>query len=201
MIDYTWVSMGAILRDYINVMYKNKEHQMLCDIADSLYGPNIDPQNFKPEYKELYDQYGEAYFDKVIDDMAAIDSQVTDDRKARELEEDYYDRVGDATYHEDYDPGEGSMEISLVDVQPYQMTSKAYKLFKESGLNLFHRGNGDGDPNSAYYLSPDDNCDECWQVGKYFCQVTDYFEKEWENDSFRKHYGDAFEYRKRFGIS
>ena len=97
MIDYTWVSMGAILRDYIRVMYKNKEHQMLCDIADSIYGPNIDPKDFKPEYKELYDQYGEAYFDKVIDDMAAIDSQVTDDRKARELQADYYDRIGRLT--------------------------------------------------------------------------------------------------------
>ena len=198
MIDYTWVSMGAILRDYINVMYKNKEHQMLCDIADSIYGPNIDPKDFKPEYKELYDQYGEAYFDKVINDMAAIDSQVTDARKEKELEEDYYDRVGDANYHDDYEE-EGSTEISLVEVEPWETTSKAYKLFKESGLNLFHRGNGDGDPNSAYYLSPDDNCDECWHIGKFFCDFTSYFENEWENDSFYKKYGNVANYKNRFG--
>ena len=133
--------------------------------------------------------------------MYAIDTQLTDDRKARELEADYYDRIGGADFREEYYQDEDSMDISLVDVQPYQMTSNAYKSFKESGLNLFHRGNGDGDPNSAYYLSPDDNCDECWEVGKYFADVTKYFENEWENDSFRKHYGNAFEYRKRFGIS
>ena len=196
MIDYTWVSMGAILRDYITVMYKNKEHQMLCDIADSLYGPNIDPSDFRPEYKELY---GAEYFDKVLDDMAAIDSQVTDSRKERELEADYMDRVGNPTFRDDYDFGEGSTETTLVEVKPYQTTAKAYKLFKESGLNLFHTGFGDGDPNSAYYLSPDDNCDECWHIGRWFSDFTKYFEEEWENDSFYKKYGNVANYKNRFG--
>ena len=102
MIDYTWVSMGTMLRDFIEVRYANKEHQMLCDIADTLYNVGADLESFKDEYKKLYDKYGDAYFDKVIADMEAIDSQVTSMSKARELEEDYYDRVGNADFREDY---------------------------------------------------------------------------------------------------
>ena len=46
MIDYTLVSMGAMLRDYITVKYLNKEHQMLCDMADYFYNATIsrDPE-------------------------------------------------------------------------------------------------------------------------------------------------------------
>lgn len=102
MIDYTWVSMGTMLRDFIDVRYANKEHQMLCDIADSIYGAGIRPEEFKDEYKALYDKYGKAYFDKVLDDLRAIDSQVTNSRKALELEEDYYDRIGGGDFREDY---------------------------------------------------------------------------------------------------
>ena len=108
MIDYTLVSMGAILRDYIEVQYKNKEHQMLCDIADYFYNATIsrNPEkeyvNLLPEYQDLYIKYGADFFDKVLDDMYAIDSQVTNSNKARELEADYYDRVGDANFRDAY---------------------------------------------------------------------------------------------------
>lgn len=204
MIDYTWVSMGAMLRDWYDVKYANKEHQMLCDMADYFYGATIsrDPEkesvNLLPEYKALYDQYGAEYFDKVLDDMSAIDSQVTDDRKARELAEDYYDRTGGANFKEDY--YRKPAPTVMIDFDPNKTTAKAYKAFKESGLYLFHRGNGDGDPESAYYLSPDKNCQEFWHIGDSYADVTYYFENDWENDSFRKHYGNAANYRKKFGI-
>ena len=198
MIDYTWVSMGAMLRDFIEVRYANKEHQMLCDIADSLYNVGVDIDSFKDEYKKLYEKYGDAYFDKVIADMEAIDSQVTSTSKARELEEDYYDRVGNADFREDY--YDKAPEIKLISFDPERTSEKAYRLFKESGLYLFRQGDSDGDPDSAYYLSPDKNCDECWRVGDCYADVTYYFENKWENDSFRKHYGTAAEYRKRFGL-
>ena len=103
MIDYTWVSMPAILRDWTDKLkYKNKEHQQLVDIADSLYNVGINPKEFKADYKSLYDKYGKEYFDKVLDDMRALDSQLTDFDKAHELAADYYDRVGDANYSEDW---------------------------------------------------------------------------------------------------
>lgn len=103
MIDYTWVSMPAILRDWTDdLKYTNKEHQQLVDIADSLYNVGINPKEFKADYKNLYDKYGKEYFDKVLDDMSAMDGQLTDFDKAHELAADYYDRVGNADYSEDW---------------------------------------------------------------------------------------------------
>lgn len=94
-IPYTLVSMAAILRDYADMSdwYKNDLHEKLTDIADSLYNVGITPDEFKTEYKELYDQYGKAYFDKVLDDMYALDGQLTSDDKVQELFDDYADRL------------------------------------------------------------------------------------------------------------
>lgn len=94
MIDYTLVSEGAILRDYIDVPYKNDEHKLLVDIADSMYNVGIDPDDFKDEYKKVYKQYGDDYFTKVIQDMEALDSQLYNDSKVEELVADYQDRLG-----------------------------------------------------------------------------------------------------------
>lgn len=99
-IPYTLVSMAAILRDYAELEpgdYKNVEHQKLTDIADSLYNVGINSDEFRAEYKELYDQYGKAYFDKVLDDMYALDSQLTSDAKVQELIDDYNDRLNNIT--------------------------------------------------------------------------------------------------------
>ena len=95
-IPFQLVSMACILRDHIDLSdqeYVNNTHELLTDIADSLYnvGERMVDQ-FKPEYKELYDQYGKAYFDQVLDDMNALDSQVTSDAKVQELLADYEDR-------------------------------------------------------------------------------------------------------------
>lgn len=102
MVSYDLVSMAAILRDFERPKYLDKEHQLLTDIADSLYNVGVNPSDFGAEYKDLYNQYGKSYWDKVIADMRAIDSQITSDRGARELAADYYDRVGDADFYEDY---------------------------------------------------------------------------------------------------
>ena len=98
-IPYTLVSMAAILRDYADMSdwYKNDLHEKLTDIADSLYNVGIAPDEFKTEYKELYDQYGKAYFDKVLDDMDALDGQLTSDAKVQELADDYADRLDGVT--------------------------------------------------------------------------------------------------------
>ena len=98
-IPYTLVSMAAILRDYADMSewYKNDLHEKLTDIADSLYNVGITPNEFKTEYKELYDQYGKAYFDKVLDDMDALDGQLTSDAKVQELIDDYIDRLSGIT--------------------------------------------------------------------------------------------------------
>lgn len=93
-IPYTLVSMAAILRDHIDPEYKNTEHEQLTDIADSLYNVGRSMvDEFKSEYKELYDRYGADYFDKVIEDMRALDDQVTSDAKVEELLADYEDRL------------------------------------------------------------------------------------------------------------
>lgn len=92
-IPYNAVSVATMLRDYITPEYASDEHHRLCDIADSLYNTNIpvDKWNDNPEYnyKALYYKYGEEYWQKVLQDMGAIDSQL-DTYNAGDLEEDYY---------------------------------------------------------------------------------------------------------------
>ena len=113
-IPYQLVSMAVILRDYVDeevLKYQNKEHELLTDIADSIYNVYTDPESMKDEYRDLYHKYGEDYFNLVIDDAHAIDSQCTSDDKVYELAEDYFDRLGEdinastkvtASYSEDY---------------------------------------------------------------------------------------------------
>ena len=81
-IPYDLVSTFVVLRDYadMNDYYVNKEHKLLCDIADALYNVGeVSVSRFGGEHRELYDEYGKAYFDKVLDDIYAIDSQLTFD--------------------------------------------------------------------------------------------------------------------------
>lgn len=97
---YQIVSMAAILRDHIDLVdkaYKDDTHKKLTDIADSLYNVGLDPADMYPEYSQLYARMGKEYFDKVLDDMYAIDSQLTSDDKVQELVDDYYDRIGNIT--------------------------------------------------------------------------------------------------------
>lgn len=91
MIDYTAVSMAVILRDMITPKYMNDEHQKLTDIADALYNAGLTAEYLKPEYKDLYDRYGLEFWQKVIDDAAAIDSQL--DGHEQELIDDYNDMI------------------------------------------------------------------------------------------------------------
>lgn len=89
MANYTAVSMGAILRDYTEPKYLNDKHKMLCDIADCLYnnGQHM-VEHLKPEYKELYDEYGGEFWEFVLKDMAGIDSQL-ENYNIKYLIEDY----------------------------------------------------------------------------------------------------------------
>ena len=150
-IPYTLVSMAAILRDYADMSdwYKNDLHKQLTDIADSLYNVGIDPDEFKAEYKELYDQYGKAYFDKVLDDMYALDGQLTSDAKVQELIQDYEDRLSGVT---------ASTKVTATEDNSYNQhlvqVSKEDKQYVLNDLNKSHKTvgmGGAGDP--GYYVS------------------------------------------------
>lgn len=91
-ITFDLVSMAAVLRDYISPAYINQDHKNLTDIADYLYNVGGPVDSLLPEYKELYDKYSKTFFDKVLADMSAIDSQVYNDSKVQELISDYNDR-------------------------------------------------------------------------------------------------------------
>lgn len=77
-IPYDLVSALVILRDYADVSgsYVNDEHEKLVDIADTLYNVGIPADKLLPEFKAIYDLYGEDYFDRVLNDASAIDSQI-----------------------------------------------------------------------------------------------------------------------------
>lgn len=91
-LPYQAVSVATMLRDFTEVDYINGEHKRLCDIADSLYNLPIpvDKWEDNPEfnYKALYYEYGEEYWQKVLQDMSAIDSQL-DPYNRYDLEDDY----------------------------------------------------------------------------------------------------------------
>lgn len=91
-LPYQAVSVATMLRDFTEVDYINGEHKRLCDIADSLYNLPIpvDKWEDNPEfnYKALYYEYGEEYWQKVLQDMGAIDSQL-DPYNRYDLEDDY----------------------------------------------------------------------------------------------------------------
>ena len=92
-IPYNLVSSFVVLRDYANLddNYVSEEHRLLTDIADSLYNVGGSAaRGFTGEYRELYDEYGKAYFDKVLDDIYALDSQIS-----RDNVEDFVEEVND----------------------------------------------------------------------------------------------------------
>lgn len=94
-IPYDLVSMLVALRDYADVSdaYVNDEHGKLVDIADSLYNVGRDViEKMKPEFKKVYEKYGKDYFDEVLDDVSALDSQLTRNN-VNDLIADYEDRA------------------------------------------------------------------------------------------------------------
>ena len=95
-IPYTIVSEGAILRDYITPEYLNEDHKTLVDIADFLYNANLTPDYLTAEAKAIYDSYGKEYWEKVLKDMEAIDSQLLNDTHRNNLILDYTDHLLEA---------------------------------------------------------------------------------------------------------
>lgn len=93
-IPYDLVSMLVALRDWVSIDdtdYINDEHRMLVDVADSLYNAGISVGEMSPEYQAVYNKYGKDFFDLVLDDVAALDSQITANN-VNDLIEDYNDR-------------------------------------------------------------------------------------------------------------
>lgn len=90
------ISEGAILRDHVDIAYTYscKLQEMVTDIADSLYNVGLSMvDRFRPDYKAIYNFLGDDFFAGVLDDMNALDSQVTDHYKVNELFGSYLDRL------------------------------------------------------------------------------------------------------------
>ena len=90
------ISEGAILRDHVDIGYTYlcKLHEMITDIADSLYNVGLSMKDrFLPEYKAIYNFFGADYFAGVLEDMSALDEQVIDPYKVNELLGSYLDRI------------------------------------------------------------------------------------------------------------
>lgn len=90
------ISEGAILRDHVDIGYTYlcKLHEMVTDIADSLYNVGLSMKDrFLPEYKAIYNFFGADYFAGVLEDMGALDEQVVDPYKVNELLGSYLDRL------------------------------------------------------------------------------------------------------------
>lgn len=87
------ISEGAILRDHIKVTYICRLHEMVTDIADSLYNVGLSMKDrFLPEYKAIYNFFGADFFAGVLDDMRSLDFQTYNDSKVEEIAASYYDR-------------------------------------------------------------------------------------------------------------
>ena len=85
------VSTLVILRDYATIDsedYINQEHKDLVDIADTLYNAGLKPKDMLPKYQDLYNTYGKNYFDKVLKDCKALDSQINHNN-VNDLIDDY----------------------------------------------------------------------------------------------------------------
>ena len=94
-VPYDLVSMLVALRDYADVSdaYVSDEHGKLVDIADSLYNVGEEViETMKPEFKKVYEKYGKDYFDTVLVDVSALDSQLTRNN-VNDLIADYEDRA------------------------------------------------------------------------------------------------------------
>ena len=154
-IPYTLVSMAAILRDYYDPNYLNDEHYKLTSIADYLYNSadgafsDHPEDNLLPEFKVLFDKYGADYFQKVLDDMYALDGQLTSDDKVQELFDDYVDRL---------DGVKASTKVTATKDNSYNQhlvqVSKEDKQYVLNYLNKSHKTVGMGGAgDSGYYVS------------------------------------------------
>lgn len=87
------ISEGAILRDHMNVTYISRLHEMITDIADSLYNVGLRiVDDMRNDYKAIYYFLGADFFEGVLADMSALDEQITSDSKVNELVDSYNDR-------------------------------------------------------------------------------------------------------------
>ena len=104
-IPYDLVSMLVIIRDFRDTdsAYVSDEHKKLVDIADAIYNNGSGMIDYMDDdYKALYNKYGKKYFDLVIDDVEALDSQVSPSN-INDLLDDYSERansfLGESTNH------------------------------------------------------------------------------------------------------
>lgn len=104
-IPYDLVSMLVIIRDFRDTdsAYVSDEHKKLVDIADAIYNNGSEIINYMDDsYKALYNKYGKKYFDSVLKDAEALDSQVSPSN-INDLLDDYSERansfLGESTNH------------------------------------------------------------------------------------------------------
>lgn len=90
------VSMAVVLRDWGDIEYLGEEHKKLVDIADSLFNIGMSvAEAMTPEYKVLFEKYGRDYWENVLKDARAIDSQI-ESYNCNDLMLDYNDYLSGA---------------------------------------------------------------------------------------------------------
>lgn len=88
-IAYQLVSIPAVLRDWTDgLIYHNEKHLGLVNIADTLYNADVPATMLKAEYQQLHNEYSQDFWHLVLEDMHALDSQLTS-QNVGQLIEDY----------------------------------------------------------------------------------------------------------------
>ena len=129
-IPYDLVSELVILRDYADTSdaYLNEEHKLLVDLADGLYNNGwIDEivSKMKSTYPDIFDKYGDDYFELILDDCRAIDSQIRPNN-VQDLIDEYLAKAEEFS---------GNVDIeSATDV----CSSKMYELSPKDGRKSFY---------------------------------------------------------------
>ena len=129
-IPYDLVSELVILRDYVDTSeaYLNEEHKLLVDLADGLYNNGwIDEivSKMKSTYPEIFDKYGDDYFELILEDCSAIDSQIRPNN-VQDLIDEYLAKAEEFS---------GSVDIeSATDV----CSAKMYELSPSDGRKSFY---------------------------------------------------------------
>jgi hypothetical protein len=83
---------ATVLRDYVDVKndvgFKDQAHEMLVDIADTLNSTNVKVADMLPEYQTAYNAQTPEFWELVLKDIDALNTQV-DSHNVHDLLDDY----------------------------------------------------------------------------------------------------------------
>lgn len=79
--NYQLISIPVVLRDYVDVKadveYKSLEHEMLVDIADSLYNVGIPVEAMQEKYQKAYATQTPEFWASVLKDVKSLSYEVS----------------------------------------------------------------------------------------------------------------------------